>query len=190
MEGLDFTAHARALCEDIARRLAELAHVDMRFVAVRSCQTRRAGLDGVHATLTPLRFEGGAPERVRRGRRWKVQRIVDPAGREMLYLLSFYLPRFLNQPLEEKLATVCHELWHISPEFNGDIRRHPGRCYAHGRSEREFHAISQALSQRWLALHPPAELYEFLRYDFRELEARHGTIYGLRIATPKVFPAR
>ena len=39
----------------------------------------------------------------------------------MLYLLSFYLPRFLKLPWREKLATVIHELWHVNPQFNGDL---------------------------------------------------------------------
>ena len=42
--------------------------------------------------------------------------------------MSFYLPRFCDQSLDEKLSTVMHELWHISPAFDGDIRRLPGRC--------------------------------------------------------------
>ena len=86
--------------------------------------------------LTPLRFEGGRLTSVRRTGRWTIERLYDEAGREMLYLLSFYLPRFLEHPLREKLATVVHELWHIGPGFDGDLRRHPGRCYAHSHSQR------------------------------------------------------
>ena len=189
-QGLNFTTHAQRLCADISARLPEFAHIDMGRVAVRYCQTRRAGMSGVHATLTPMRFEGGRREQERRGRRWAVQQILDPAGREMLYLLSFYLPRFLEQPLGEKLATVCHELWHISPAFDGDIRRHEGRCYAHGPSEKEFHEHSRGMAQRWLALEPDPALYEFLRFGFRELKARHGGVYGTRLPTPRLIPAR
>ena len=81
----------------------------------------------------------------------------------MLYLLSFYLPRFLNHSFEEKLTTVIHELWHISPSFNGDLRRLPGRCYAHGSSEREYHKQMEALAAKWLSLDPPADVHRFLR---------------------------
>jgi hypothetical protein len=45
------------------------------------------------------------------------------------------------------------------------------------------------LARKWLALDPPAELYEFLRFDFRALEQRHGRIFGQRIRTPKLIPA-
>ncbi|HEX3658824.1 MAG TPA: hypothetical protein VHV55_23730 [Pirellulales bacterium] len=186
--GLDFTAHARRLCEDLSVRLSELAHIDMSRVALRICQVRRGGLHGVQATLTPLRFAGGELEMTRRGRRWTIDRLYDAEGREMLYLLSFYVPRFLEHTLEEKLATVCHELWHIGTEFDGDLRRHAGRCYAHGPSEREYHAAMIELARRWLALNPPAELHAFLNGNFRQLVARYGRVYGTRIPTPRLIP--
>lgn len=185
--GFDFTGKIRALCVDISSRLDEFSHVDMTRVAVRFCQTRRAGRFGVQASLTPLRFAGGATESVRRGRVWTVQKVVDLDGREMLYLLSFYVPRFLDLPFEEKLATICHELWHIGPAFDGDLRRHAGRCYAHGRSEKQFHAEMQVLANRWLQRSPTDDLYAFLRLRFAELQRQHGPIFGTRIATPKLL---
>lgn len=189
VSGFDVTGQLRALCADVCRRLPELSHIDMSLVAVRYCQTRRAGRYGIQASLTPLRFAGGERVTIRRGHPWTVQKVFDAAGREMLYLLSFYIPRFLDLPLDEKLATICHELWHIGPDFDGDLRRHDGRCYAHGASERRFHASMHALADRWLAGDPPAELYDFLRYSFAELHARHGRLYGTRITTPKLVRA-
>lgn len=187
-EGLDFTAHMRRLCEDLSTRLSELAHIDVSRVAMRICQVRRRGLHGLQASLTPLRFTGGELETVRRGRRYTVERLYDADGREMLYLLSFYLPRFLNHSLEEKLATVCHELWHISPRFDGDLRRHEGRCYAHGPRESDYHAAMIDLARRWQALEPAGGLYAFLGGNFRQLLARYGRVYGTRIPTPRLIP--
>lgn len=186
--GFDFTGYMRRLCEDLAGRLPEFRHIDMRRVAVRACQVRCRGLHGVQATLTPLRFAGGELEMVRRGRRYTVERLYDADGREMLYLLSFYLPRFLNHSLEEKLATVCHELWHIGPSFGGDLRRHEGRCYAHGPSEQQYHAAMIELARHWLALGPPAELHAPLRCNFRQLASRYGRVLGAKIPTPKLIP--
>jgi hypothetical protein len=107
----------------------------------------------------------------------------------MLYLLSFYLPRFLERAFDYKLATVVHELLHIGPAFDGDLRRHPGRYYAHGRSQKCFDAQAEALAARWLALEPPPGIAEFLHFDARELLRRHGRIVGQRIRTPKLIPA-
>ena len=54
--GFDFTFHARRLCDDMACRLPELAHIRMDRVAVSFCQTRKAVSHGMYAALTPVAF--------------------------------------------------------------------------------------------------------------------------------------
>jgi len=120
--GFDFTGNIRRVCDDMIGRLDQLRHVDMSRVAVSYSQTRRSGKQGMFAALTPLRFAGGRMHTFRRKRRWGIQRLFDPDGREMLYILTFYLPRFLDLPQREKLTTVLHELWHVGPAFD---RRRP-----------------------------------------------------------------
>lgn len=186
--GFDFTTHVRALCEDICRRLDALAHVDMRRVEVGFAQTRTASRYGMYASLTPLRFPGGREETCRRGRRWRIQKVIGPDGREALYLLNFYLPRFLDLPLIEKLHTVVHELWHIGPRFDGDSRRFGGRCHAHSGSQARYDACVARLVQQWLAANPPEPVYAFLRFSFAELAARYGRVYGRRVSAPKLYP--
>lgn len=189
-QGFNFNWHMRRLCDDLAQRLPQLAHVDMSRVAIRFCQARKPVRHGLHASLTPLRFAGGSRDE-RRGRfTWTIQPLFDVAGREMLYLLSFYLPRFLDRPLGEKLDTVVHELWHISEAFDGDLRRHPGRCYAHSPSQRDYDAQMSRLAEQWLSRSPPTEVYDFLRFDFAGLQRRHGRVFGQRIATPKLLRTR
>jgi hypothetical protein len=186
--GFDFTAAMRRLCRDMIARLAELEHINLERVAIGLCQTRQKGSHGLYASLTPLKFEAGAAEQVLEGRRYGVQQLHDQQGRELLYLLSFYLPRFQNTSLEEKLSTVLHELWHINPAFDGDLRRHAGRYYAHGSSQQQYDAQMERLAQRWLSLDPPEHLYEFLTSDFDELVAEHGRVVGTRWPAPKLLP--
>jgi predicted metallopeptidase len=189
VNGFDFTHHIARVCTDMAARLDDLRHIDMSLVAVSFRQTRKRMRGGLYASLTPLRFTGGQTESVRRGRNWRIQRVVLD-GREMLYLLNFYLPRFLDLPLPEKLTTIAHELLHVGPRFDGDLRRFGGRCYAHTHSHAEFDAQAAKLAQRWLALGPDNDLYAFLRLDFMKLQAVHGRIYGRRIAAPKLIPTQ
>src|SRR5262245_34520580 len=184
----DFTCHIRRLCEDMVGRLPELAHIDMGRVAVTFCQTRKSVPHGMFASLTPLRFAGGALSMIRRGRPHVIESVCDPNGREMLYILSFYLPRFQNLDFREKLITVLHELWHISPDFSGDIRRHEGRYHAHTHSQAEYDEEMGRLVDRWLALGPPERLWQFLRDDFRQLASRHGGIVGIKIRRPRILP--
>jgi hypothetical protein len=169
-------------------RLPELSHIDLSRVAITFRQTRKPVLHGIHATLTPLRFTGGTMTMVRHGRTWTVQRVHDEQGREMLYLLSLYLPRFMNHTRREKLITLVHELWHISPAFDGDLRRHDGRCYAHTHSQKEYDEAMGALVDRWLTTEPSPQLYAFLDCSFRQLVEQHGAVCGLRIPAPKLIP--
>jgi len=186
--GFDFTTHMRRLCDDVVARLDQLGHVDMSRVALSFSQTRKAGSFGIYAAVTPLRFVGGGTHTIRRGRRWGIQHLYDANGREMLYILNFYLPRFFDLPFREKLTTVVHELWHIGPKFDGDVRRLGGRCFAHGSSQKRYDAHIEALVARWLSLEPPEPLYAFLRLSFRELSSRHGRIVARRVSMPKLLP--
>jgi hypothetical protein len=189
MEGpFDFTWHIRRLCDDMVVRLPELVHIDMGRVLVSFCQTRKPVLHGMFASLTPLRFAGGAATTLRRGRLQRIEPVCDIDGREMLYILSFYLPRFQNLVFREKLITVLHELWHISPDFSGDIRRHNGRYHAHTHSQAEYDAEMGWLADRWLAESPPQEIWQFLKDDFRQLAARHCGIVGMKIRRPRILP--
>ncbi len=186
--GLDFTLHVRRLCEDAVRRLPELEHIDPDRIAFGFRQARKPAGHGVYASLTPLRFAGGRAHILRRGRKWGIEKLHDENGREMLYLLNFYLPRFLNLSFRDKLITFFHELWHIGPKFDGDLRRFEGRCYAHGGSQKHYDAQASALAERWLLLRPPKASYAFLRHNFRGLVEQHGQVYGRRFPAPKLTP--
>ncbi len=186
--GFDFTGRIRLLCHDMTRRVPELNHIDFQLVAVSFCQTRKPVPHGMYASLTPMRFAGGLSSTVRGGQNWGIQRLEDDQGREMLYILSFYLPRFLDLEFREKLTTIAHELWHISPRFNGDVRRFRGRCYAHSGSQKNFDVVAERLADDWLSLKPPAELYDFLHLGYRKLSQLHGAVYGTKIPAPKLFP--
>ena len=184
MNGFDFTHSIALVCADMAARLDDFRHIDMSLVAVSFRQTRKRMHGGLYASLTPLRFADGRTESVRRGRKWRIQRVVLD-GREMLYLLNFYLPRFLDLPMQEKLTTIAHELLHVGLRFDGDLRRFGGRCYAHTHSHSGFDAQAARLARHWLAQQPDEALYAFLQLDFPQLQARHGRVYGRRIAAPE-----
>lgn len=183
----DFTLAVHRLCDDISCRLDEFLHIDMSRVAVTFAQARRRVLHGLQAKLTPMRFEGGALTSRRRGRTWTVQRLYQQE-REMLYILTFYLPRFLDQSFQEKMITILHELYHISPRFDGDIRRMHGRYHVHSHSQREYDRQMEILAEQYLALNPPPELYDFLKHKFRTLHQQHGGVMGLQVPIPKLIP--
>jgi hypothetical protein len=184
---LDFTARIRRLCEDVTARCPELAHIDPSVVLFSFTPARNRSVYGLQARVTPMRFRNGEPTRRFRGTVYQVQRYYV-GGREMLYLVTFCLPRFLDQSFAEKLVTVFHELYHISPNFDGDLRRHAGRYEVHSHSKREYDARMAALVKRFLADHPEPALFNFLRYRTPQLLRAYSGIYGITVPRPKMIP--
>src|SRR5262249_54263470 len=97
----DFCGHVRRLCADVVARCAELRHVDVSRLLFCVTQARTGRPHGLQARVTPLRFRRGALIRQRRGVAYQVQRYFHD-GREMLYLVTFCLPRFLDQEFDDK----------------------------------------------------------------------------------------
>jgi predicted metallopeptidase len=182
----DFTAAIERLCEDIVSCTPQLSHVRMAQVAVSFAQARRRVLHGLQAKLTPLRFANGALVTRRGCDDWTIRRIFR-GDTEVLYILTFYLPRFLDQTLDEKFVTIFHELFHISPRFDGDIRRHEGRCHVHTSSQKEYDRGMAQLSRQYLKGQPRDELWSFLRFSFDDLVHYHGAVIGRRVAVPKLI---
>lgn len=181
----DFTRAMHRLCDDITRRMDVFRHIRLDQVAVTFAQARRRVPHGLQAKLTPLRFHGGSLVTRRGGQLWTVERLFD-GDREMLYILTFYLPRFLDHCFQEKMITVFHELYHISPAFDGDIRRMGGRYHVHSHSQREYDALMDQLVDDYMATDPPRELYQFLNSRFRGLCAHYGSVVGTMVPIPKL----
>jgi len=183
----DFCGHVRRLCADVVRRCEELRHIDVSRLLFGITQARSGVRSGLQARVTPLRFRHGVLVRERDGVRYRVQRyVVD--GRDMLYLITFCLPRFLDQDFDDKFVTLFHELYHISPAFEGDLRRLDGRCAVHSHSKREYDAQMAVLARGYLASRPDPALHAFLRLDFAQLVHRHRSVVGVVVPRPRLLP--
>lgn len=183
-----YTGALQLLARDIAATLPELAHVDTDRVLFGVRSARSDSRHGQHACCVPLRCEGGARETFRGGRRWRLP-VVRCGGVEMLYAVFVMLPRFHTaHEYPERLAVLIHELYHISPEFNGDLRRFAGRNYAHGGSREAYHREMRRLAARYQALRGTAAPDGFLRVPFAELLARPGGVTATTLRLPSLQP--
>jgi hypothetical protein len=183
----DFCASLRRLCADVALRCPELGHLDVSRLLLGITQARSSRPHGLQARVTPLRFRQGLLTRRRQGVCYQVQRYVVNS-REMLYLLTFCLPRFLDQTFDDKFITLFHELYHISPAFEGDLRRHDGRYAIHTHSQRAYDAHMASLARAYLASEPEPSLFAFLRLNFAQLRHRHGSVTGICVPRPRLLP--
>jgi hypothetical protein len=180
-----YTNAMREVVSDVVATLEELQHVDLDRVLLSIAQARQSSTHGVYASCFPLRFEGGEPEVLHKKRRFRMP-VLQHQGQEILYILYFMLPRFHEeQDYREKLATIIHELYHISPFFNGDIRRFAGKNFAHGHSREAYHASMRRLADRYLELSPRARDHQFLERPFSELMEHPGGVVGTCIPRPK-----
>lgn len=186
-EPFDFTSHMRRLMNDVVVRCPEFGHVLPDKVLLAVTQARSGHAHGLQARVTPLRFLHGDLVRLRRGIPYQVQRFFL-GDHEFLYHMTFCLPRFLDQSFDDKLVTLFHELHHIGPEFNGDLRRHAGRCRWHTSSKRGYDKHMAELARAYLAAGPDPSLLGFLRFTFAELQQRHGSVIGVMVPRPKLIP--
>ncbi len=188
-EGFDFTGNMTMLAEDIIKIHPSFGHIDLKKILV-AVSPSNGSRNGVVAKLRPLRFEGGSTTRVIRGTKYLAPE-VSVGGNDILYIVYFHLPRFLNHGNHRnKLATVLHELYHISPLFNGDIRRFSGKNYAHGNSRKSYDGLITKYTEEYLKLTDRPELSAFLKYRYSELKRKYGAVYGdmIRISRSRPVP--
>ena len=183
----DLSSALHTLCTDVAARSPAFAHLDTSRMAFSVIRSRSAARHGLQARITPLRFPGGELVGRHRRKRYQVQRFTID-GREILYLVSFVLPRFLNREFIDKLVTVFHELYHVSPAFDGDLRRHEGRYATHTASQKKYDAHMAELVRDYLSREPDPAVYSFLKLSFGQLCRRHGAVVGLHLPRPKLLP--
>jgi hypothetical protein len=183
----DFCGRMERLCADVISRCPSLYHVDMSRLQLAVTPARNTRRHGLQARVTPLRLRDGRLSRRRRGVIFQIQRyFVD--GREILYLVTFCLPRFLDLTFDEKFVTIFHELFHIGPSFNGDLRRHHGRYSIHSHSQKDYDQQMSALAREYLASNPNPNFHAFLRLNFSQIIQRHGGVMGVCVPRPKLIP--
>jgi hypothetical protein len=214
---INYTERLALLMRDIVRRVPQLSFIDMADVLVFA-RTGRSNAEGAFATCHCLTLPASEPgyyfwrdratRRITRRSEWFVTKspVVRVGGREIKYMISFALPRFCDQSLDRsrkeryypgadrwmaKLDTVIHELYHIDPQLSGirRIERGDGTYSANCHGQRFFEEVAEMV-HTYLASDPPAAMYDFLREDFRRLEARYGGVVGATFRPFPSFPQR
>lgn len=148
----DFTQAVRALITHVAGAHPDFAHLDARRILVVSGEARRAS----RGTVKPLTFA----DKKRTDSLGRKKPMVKVNGRQMLYCITLRPLFFRHSTPRQRVATVLHELFHISKHFDGTLdhlRRHEeaGEGF-----EAEFSPIERRV---WRRL--PPELVAPFAYD-------------------------
>lgn len=167
---------------DMVSVLPVFGHVRMEDVLVSFSKARAGGPFGTYAKTYPLvgltadkPFTPAAPFYFR--------------GRPVLYLVYYVWPRFQDTTLREKIETIVHELYHISPAFDGTLRVFPGTKSFHGRSREAYDERLVPYVDRYLELRENDSRLLFLRLSSAELARQYGRIKGLWIRLPRMEAA-
>jgi predicted metallopeptidase len=105
------TLAVKRLIRDAAERMPELAHVRAARVLVVAGEARGTS----RATIRP-----GNVGPARGGKR---RRFIRVRGRPMLYVMTLRPLWFAASTPEERVATILHELYHVSTRFDGTLHR-------------------------------------------------------------------
>jgi hypothetical protein len=186
-KAFDFGAAMRRLAEDIVGKCPEMAHIRLEAVEFTFTRSRVEGEYGQFAKIIPMKFENGAEITVRKRRKYRIPPLMIE-GRTILYAISFCQPKFQNLSFEDKLLTVFHEMYHISPKFDGDIRRFPGKNYAHGPSRDWYNAVVKRIVDAYVDADPDIDAMAFLRWTADEIFERYEGFTAKRIPMPKLIP--
>lgn len=185
---VDLSVELFHLTVDLCARVEVLQHIDPSALLFTLTRSRAGGEHGLYARICPLRPWDGSNEtaRRRRGRleTWRLP-TLQHEGREILYLINLLVPRFFRLSAREKLHTLLHELYHISPCFDGSLRRFPGRCYAHGASRRRYDATVATLVDAYLAQNPDPRLRQALEIDEAHWQKGAVRVVGLFAPLPR-----
>jgi len=185
--GFDFTGNMTRLVEDIIITLPVFSHISTKNILV-AISPSNGSKNGVVAKLRPMRFEGGARSKTVRGIEF-IAPEININSNHILYIVYFHLPRFLNHgDHKNKVSTVMHELYHISPMFNGDVRRLAGKNYAHGNSRKSYERLIDIYTDEYIKSTKHPELSTFLKYKYSELKHKTGAIFGDMIRIPRSKP--
>ncbi len=150
---------------DIVNNVEEFSYIDPEQITVNFKKAREGALEEVWAEITGLSEEdyGSVQQREGRMEMYFYSNSLLFNGTPVKYIIDFYVPVFFNLSFKDKLTTVFHELYHISPRFDGDLRLFKGKAYKHGPSMEKYDKYMEYLVDKYLARTPEAT--EFLRSD-------------------------
>lgn len=193
MTMLNLTTVLEQLVRDLVTQLPEFSHIDPDRLVVSVARSRQGSRHRILARIHPLRFTGGERSQVRSrgGHRYLLTMPqVQHRENEALYLIYFHVPRFFDLSFREKLVTVLHELYHISPSFDGDLRRFPGRNHAHGSSRKRYDQLMEQFAHRYLQGAPALHELDILSLTHDELRQHHPLIVGRTLPPPRIAVTR
>ncbi|MBN1499943.1 MAG: hypothetical protein JW982_07305 [Spirochaetes bacterium] len=187
LEFLDLTQLLKEIIYIIIRRYETFSHIDIDnlliTLATNRKNTRRSLTFG---KCVPLKFENGSRTKIIQNRKFAIP-TVKIKNNVILYMIVFYKPHFFDLPLEYKIKVIFHELYHICPEFNGDIRRFGIRKAAHGASRKKYDTYFEEEMNDFIDFIKTTKYKNVLGMNYKQIHKKFGSVKFLRMKIPKPY---
>lgn len=180
---IDLSKVLTALISEIVSSSSTLQHIDSNRILVCIGQNKQ-GRGGLYGKLVPLRFKHGSEVLKYQGKFYTIPEVSNN-GTAYLYIIYFYMPRFFDLSVEEKLRVIFHELYHISPLFNGDIRRMGAVKAAHGHSKKHFDSLYRNELHSFIEYVQPTKYKDFLQMNSSSLFRLYKQVTAINMRSPK-----
>lgn len=184
---LNFTEEMLMLVRELVQVIDDFKHIEPNKIGISATKSKSGTSSGVLAYIIPLRYGEGSPINItQQGGRWYHWAMLPYyyKSSELLYIIYFLLPRFLNLSFEKKIETVVHELLHIHPRFNGDLRRFKGRNHFHYSHSFYEKKTKELVNTFFSSLHNPS-VYLFLKSNMKTLLRKYSKITASHFPEPK-----
>ena len=136
-DSINLTDILTLIIHDMIKSTDEFKSFDLNKILICCASNRKDFKGATYGKLLPLRFKDGSEIIKHNGKFYTIPK-VKLNNTEILYIIYFYIPKFFNLSAKDKVNVMFHELYHINPEFNGDIRRMGKFKSAHGHSRKSF----------------------------------------------------
>lgn len=183
-DSINLTDVLSLIIHDMIKSTEEFRSFDMNRILVCCASNRKDCRGAIYGKLCPLRFKDGSEIIKHNGRFYTIPKL-KVSNTEILYIIYFYIPKFFNLSAKDKVNVMFHELYHISPEFNGDIRRMGKFKSAHGHSRKAFEEKYIEYADTFFEKIKDAPYYNFLQMDSVSIHEHFKKIKYRRMKTLK-----
>lgn len=172
------------IISDIISYTEEFYNFDLNKILI-CCASNRKDFNGAtYGKLLPLKFQNGSDVIKHRGHFYTIPKLIIN-NYEILYIIYFYMPKFFNLSAKEKINVIFHELYHINPSFNGDIRRMGDFKKAHGYSKKKFEEKYIEYADVFYNKVINLPYYKFLSMNSYEIHGQFKTVKYQRMKSIK-----
>ncbi len=183
-DSVNLTDILTLIIHDMIKSTDVFKSFDLNKIIVCCASNRKDFRGATYGKLLPLRFKDGSEIIRHNGQIYSIPKVMIN-GTEILYIIYFYIPKFFNLSVKDKINVMFHELYHINPDFNGDIRRMGEFKSAHGHSRKAFEEKYIEYADSFFYNIESTPYYNFLKMNSDEIKRSFKKITFRRMKSIK-----